>query len=235
MDKSHAVHEVHWKRILKKVLQLRAADPVCLLPGSEYHQYQMNPPCSKEQMQRFEERENCIVPEIMALFMMNVGDGGIGPHRWLYPLETSTPDAFAGTDQWEVLDDDHFLTSFPHIQHWNQEVPAGDEDAFQNYMHPREIRSTLLVTHFFENSSHRTLLMPTKGPERGNLWVDDRTDRRGIYPFLRKGPWSFVSWFEQSLDKMLFRIDQQYEDISRRSFSEYLQFRDEAWAINHAE
>ena len=52
------------------------------------------------------------------------------------------------------------------------------------------------------------------GPEQGHVWADHRRRGEGIGPILRRGPYSFLAWFEQGLDRGLALVHSLYREIA---------------------
>ena len=68
------------------------------------------------------------------------------------------------------------------------------------------------------------------GPERGHVWLDKRSaipddweeakeagipprNIAGIEPLVRRGPYSFLAWYEHWIDDVLQGIDALYEEV----------------------
>lgn len=227
--------DVHLERIAAKVAALRQADPAFLIPGSEYHQYQMNPVLLREELRAFEKLERFSTPPVFGQFLLNVGNGGIGPHEWLYDLQVSSAAWLPRTLGSDRVDRGRLGQPFPLRKAWRPKSeregaegpPIGCED-------PRPIRGTVLLTKLTIRRYRALLLLVVTGAEKGHLWIDDRQRGRGVYPFFRRGPFSFLAWYEDALDHLLSKIDNLYSTLAHRTLLDFERVRDDAFRLTPA-
>lgn len=226
----------HCVRIKAKLDALRRADPGCLVSGSQWHQHRMNPPIRAEGLAVFEEREKVSVPTAYARFLLQVGNGGVGPHRWLYQVEVSSTAWLRDAVGWHEAEDGRLGQPFPHRSLFQPHLEIMEdplETDYRDYMHPRHVQGSLRLTELKVRRLQCELLLIATGPERGHLWIDDRARGRGIYPLRQQGPFTFLAWFEQGLDYMLDRIDTLYAGLADRSVEEFENLADAAFVLNH--
>jgi len=226
----------HCERIKAKLDALRQADPGCLVAGAMWHRHRMNPPIRAEELARFEEQEKASIPVVYARFLLKVGNGGIGPHEWLYHLQVSSASWLRDALGWVDAEDGRLGQPFPHRSPFNPPLKI-EEDPFEmdyrEHDHPRHVQGSLILTQLTVRRYVCQLLLIVTGPERGNLWIDDRTRGRGIYPLRQQGPYSFFAWYEQGLDFLLKRLDHLYDGVADRPVEEFNSLADDAFGLTH--
>ena len=202
--------------INKKLDELRRTDTSFETFGSSVHCYQLNAPLSEVELGEFEVAHALILPEPYRTFISELGNGGAGPFYGLFPLgffdATGGPlerwkegDGFAGDlskvfphrEPWNVSD-----AWFEHSGHFEND---DEEDAwiraFENEVwNPELVNGAFPICH--EGCAIRNLLVVT-GPERGNVWTDDRANDGGIYPNSEdsKTGASFFEWYSGWIDR----------------------------------
>ncbi|HEY8504911.1 MAG TPA: hypothetical protein VIL46_10035 [Gemmataceae bacterium] len=113
--------------------------------------------------------------------------------------------------------DDRLRRPFPHRAHWRPEPPddPDDEEAWDRYESPGQVDGTIFLGEQRDEQGHAaTWLLVVNGPERGHVWADQRRRGEGIRPVLRRGPYSFLAWYEAVLDAALARIDALYRELA---------------------
>src|SRR5262249_16350551 len=100
-------------------------------------------------------------------FLLEVGDGGAGPAWGLYGLERKSLALDAATIS------ERFEHAFPHVVAWK--TPAfphmcDDDD---------QVVGTLPIDDF---GCGIEFILILNGPERGNIWLDDRANCYGVAP-----------------------------------------------------
>lgn len=73
-------------RVKQKLSLAREADRDFQVFGSDHHQYQVNKPITKEEIEKFEKTNGITLPEDFALFLTEIGNGGAGPYYGIYKL-----------------------------------------------------------------------------------------------------------------------------------------------------
>ena len=108
-------------------------------------------------------------------------------------------------------------------------VPPPLEDPYEETpedverWHVRQTYGTILLAQVVdEKLQNRDVLLVVHGAERGHVWLHDLGRSGMIYPLFRRGPYSFLAWYEQALDHMLGQIDGLYQDIPKKTKADYL-------------
>lgn len=177
--------------------------------GAAKHQYRLNPCLTEDDVKRFEEAHGVHLPDEYCWFLLNLGNGGAGPHYGLYPLSIggANPEAELG-DQ----DLRHTLSkSFPHTEHWNASDsawPVNDPEAFRRfedwYCADEHVFGTLPICG---RGCGQVVLLVVTGGERDHLWLDDRTNDGGIGPILESGQRQcFLDWYLRWLDESVMQL-----------------------------
>jgi SMI1 / KNR4 family (SUKH-1) len=188
-------------QILSKVNNLKIKDPFFLVFGASSHQYNFNPIKSDEELQQFEGRFNIQLPEEYRSFLKIVGNGGGGPYYCVEPLENSL---FLSLDYPDTKFINNPSLSFSFTDAWNMNLGDSDEDGFEDrekgYFDTKWSDGLLRISNFGCGISMNLVV---NGEEYGNIWVDDRCNNNGIYPYRnsknakRVG---FLDWYESWLD-----------------------------------
>jgi hypothetical protein len=112
---------------------------------------------------------------------------------------------------WELDDlQDTFLSlAFPHQRPWQPDPDTLDKEAldeqhtyFGNYW----VQGAMRICHY---GCGVYFLLVVSGPERGNIWIDDRAGDNGIYPCGR----TFSTWYETWLEDSLQKLEQKRASI----------------------
>jgi hypothetical protein len=220
-DADPSVVAGHLNRIRLKIDMLRAADPAYLIWDSAYHQYIMNPPLLEDERARFESSAGIRLPEAYAQFLMTLGNGGVGVGPDGLPRVEAHSDwqAFradlVGSDS---PTGDQLGIPFPlrsaTLPHW------ADDSAYRESCVPHSAAPDLmhgsvpLATVLRPGPAGlygRTFRLVVHGPERGHVWMDETFARKGIYPCIRRGPYSFLAWYEGIIDDMIGHVDKCYQ------------------------
>ena len=86
----------------------------------------------------------------------------------------------------------------------------------QDYYSDQQISGTVFLGERPNEAGKTvTLLLVVAGPEQGHLWTDERSAKMGIRPLSRRGPYSFLAWYERGLDLTIEDIQQLYEAYYR--------------------
>jgi hypothetical protein len=140
--------------------------------------------------------------------LKEIGNGGAGPYYGLESLESGVFDDLDYKDKEFLIDPSE---DFPHIEAWNLEMSDSDNIEYFNqrdeiYCDTKWISGALRICNFGCGVSMNLVV---KGPEYGNIWVDDRCNDGGIYPdhyFGNKNKIGFLTWYELWLDESLKKI-----------------------------
>jgi hypothetical protein len=166
---------------------LRRTDPEFARFGARAHRYRLNQPLAESAVSAFEARYSVSLPADYRAFLLEVGDGGVGPFAGILRLDRSN---LAARDKDDLLPG--FLAGeFPHAQPWNDLGDNGpvDEEAYSD---PAHIRGSLNLSY---QGCGYTVRLVLNGPQRGSLWEDGRCSDMGITPFAP----DFATWYLQWL------------------------------------
>lgn len=214
------------ERIKIKLYQLKELDADLEIFGADTHNYNFHPVLTPTEIEDFESRNAVRLPEGYTRFLTEIGNGGAGPFYGLQTLEDSRINFL---DTSEKKDHVYFDLSkpFPHISAWNIEEAL--EALYKKIDEANEARNTELEEKLFEEKwaliggeEHDygrlhiceygcgvRLTLIVNGPEKGNIWTDDRTNDSGIYPTTELGnaeKISFLDWYELWLDISIGKI-----------------------------
>jgi hypothetical protein len=230
--------DVHLERIASKIALLRSADPALLILKTEYHRYRMNPVLLDTERRAFERAEQAVLPEIYVRFLMKVGNGGFGPGFGLARLEDSEAEKFARVGLWKGNPASRLKRPFRHRKAWTTPVGRSDDPYAETpedreSSHIKQTYGTVLLGRLIdEKLKGRSVWLVVSGPERGHVWLED-TGRSGmIYPLVRRGPFSFLAWYEQALDYLLAAVADLYADIPSRTKDDFIRIRDRAFRMS---
>ena len=148
----------------------------------------------------FETLHHITLPAAYRSFLLEVGNGGAGPHYGLFTLDGA---GLRDDDLQEQYRPGHLATPFPHTQAWNPDFhvpqpevpkPVGmmTED---EYFDDRWISGSLIIAEFGCGAFHRLVVT---GPSRGQVWFDDRAADGGLTPEA-----DFASWYDSWLNTKL--------------------------------
>jgi len=203
------------RRVHEGLRRLRQADPDFRVFGSASHRYALNAPAREQEVLSFEATHGVAIPAAYRRFLLELGNGGAGPHNGLFPLGLWDGSG-RGLEPWGEHGVGVLREPFPHRVHWNLpperfEPPdfSDDdaEDSWQNalddeYWDMALVRGAFPICH--QGCANRNLLV-VSGPERGQVWLDGRASDEGIGP--EHGPdgqrLTFEAWYSQWLEDAL--------------------------------
>ena len=196
----------------------RLAEARLAVCGVEAHRFELDPPLTLAELEAFEARHSCRLPDDYRLFITRAGNGGAGPYYGLFPLGRMD-DGFGFAD-WRENDGFVGVLSdpFPHIQPWNdvngrpkhgslsEDDFMRERDAFdKEYFDTHQVNGAIPICHL--GCALRQWLIIT-GPEAGHVWDDERADYKGLRPLttstlerVRFGEW-YLSWLEECLAEL---------------------------------
>jgi hypothetical protein len=205
-----------------KLIQLANLDTDCEIFGSELHQYKIHPCLSSVQIQLFEQKYNTLLPNDYRNFLLEIGNGGAGPGYGLIGIGSES-------EFIEVIqpkDSNFFAKSFPLKSSWNDlDVMVKSKGSItvsiDEYLDDKFIQGTVPIAHYSSGIFARLVLT---GEQRGNIWVDERSNCGGIYPFTIQScsyfhdnpddfhfhdigePLSFYNWYNDWLNRSLAQV-----------------------------
>ncbi|HLO88581.1 MAG TPA: SMI1/KNR4 family protein [Nostocaceae cyanobacterium] len=156
-----------------KLNQLKNLDYTFEIFGAESHGYQLNPCLSEGEIQAFESKYGISLPSDYRQFLLEVGNGGVGPGYGLYKIvESGSENEVAATpyqNNYDILSQ-----PFPLTTAWNN-LDLSSHDYLDNKL----IQGTLTIANY--GCGIYAMLVIT-GEQQGRIWIDDRTNDSGIYP-----------------------------------------------------
>ncbi|GHO89406.1 SMI1/KNR4 family protein [Dictyobacter formicarum] len=186
--------------IKEKLKSLKRQDTQFQTFGASEHTYELHPPLTPDEVSAFEQQHAIILPEDYRNFLLSIGNGGAGPYYGLFPIHMYN---------WELenVQDNFLALPFPHQKAWQPDSDVIDTEAvdenhtyFGNYW----IQGAMRICHF---GCGVYLLLVVTGPERGNIWFDDRASDNGIYP----AESNFLTWYETWLEDSLQNVKPKKE------------------------
>lgn len=212
MDKFDAIN-----RDLKTLRESKKALKVF---GAASHGYRVNPPLSEEEIIAFEAQHKVKLPEDYRQFLMRVGNGEAGADYGVFPLG-KMDDGFRLAPWGDFVGD--LSKPFPHTQAWNDltgeppdfegELDSPEEDEYweqqeafdEIYWNPSNMNGAIPICHL---GCALRLWLVVNGPEKGNIWQDNRADQGGIEPLqtATQKRVTFFEWYRAWLDEALSKI-----------------------------
>ncbi|MGE6220002.1 SMI1/KNR4 family protein [Nubsella zeaxanthinifaciens] len=195
-------------RIKDKLNRLKEADQDFEIFGSDTHEYNLNPAKTEEELMKFETENQITLPDEYREFLLFVGNGGAGPYYGLEPLEHGREVDLDYVSGKYLLD---LSKPFQFTEPWNVEFEEADDDNYEEIEQQK-------IENYYDNKFSNGLLrisnfgcgvrmnIVVNGKEKGNIWVDDRTNGNGIFPdpyFDITDKITFLDWYELWLDKSL--------------------------------
>ncbi len=171
----------------------------------------LNSPLPESSIADFESEHNVQLPDDYRQFLLEIGNGFVGPMPEVYPLGR------IGNRPWLPGEVD-LSGPFPHEEAWNlepeyfeREKSRSDADEKEtnkqwdveselSYWGPSVIQGAIPIA---ELGCGQMLLLVVSGLQRGYLWNDSRVDHCGIEPATDANgtPFTFGSWLLESLEK----------------------------------
>lgn len=192
------------KRIKTKLADLKVKDNQNAVFGAQFHKYQLSAMLKEADIAAFEKRFNIELPSDYKLFLLLMGNGGAGPYYGIQPLEDSLFEELNYKDKSELIN-----PALPCVfsEAWNMTVDESvynDEKQYSafiyEYYNKKWVRGMLRIC---DMGALATANLVVNGNEYGNIWIDDRGEENGIYPFQLAGKQdrvSFIEWYEHWLD-----------------------------------
>jgi len=166
-------------RIAETIEKRSRQNPKSWGHGTSEHRYKMYDVISEQELGTIESLLGVRLPEEYRDFLLYVGNGGAGPGYGLYSLQKSV----------EMLDGADPSVEFPHVDAWTPTFEGEGAEAQYEYEKwlslPEHANGALPIVAM---GCGVELLLITSGPERGNVWVDDRANADSIHPD-RDGHW----------------------------------------------
>ena len=196
--------------IQSKLEELSKLDKGYEIFGASDHKYHLNQKLEELDVASFEKQNSISLPQEYRKFILEVGNGGAGPY---YGLQTMEDSLYADLDFKRTGEFVNPSIPFPFIEPWNMAY-EGDEDnetayeEFQNMYFSEKWETGLL--RICNYGCAVSLNLVVNGPEKGNIWVDDRGSDGGVYPdsyFGQDERTSFLDWYILWLDSSLKELE----------------------------
>lgn len=161
------------QQLKDKLDKLKKLDKNFEVFGSELHKYALNSCLSAAGVSNFESKCNIVLPDDYRQFLLEFGNGGAGPG---YGLLSINIEKLIVDSQCNFLSQPFLLT-----KEWNnlELLQVSDGSSTNTYFDPKYINGTIVVAEYGCGIQARLVIT---GEERGNIWIDDRTNEAGIYP-----------------------------------------------------
>jgi hypothetical protein len=159
----------------------------------------------------FEERNGISLPSDYRDFVLKIGNGGAGPYYGIYPLllDHNIDHRMKGNNRIDLS------KPFPHSREWDPDWLHGidweagerpDDELTADYFDTAHISGAVCICHY---GCGDFLLLVVNGSEKGNIWVDGRTNFSGIFRggleegegLVTFGGW-YVNWLDRSLAEL---------------------------------
>lgn len=157
------------QQLKTKLFKLVECDKNLELFGSKSHLYEVNPCLTEARICAFELRYKITFPDDYRQFLLEVGNGGAGPGYGLFPLEEELLENSISDDGEYIGISEPFVLSSTANSDVKEVVPDG-----------KLPQGTIAIATY--GCGIDALLVVT-GEQRGNIWIDDRSNDGGIYPF----------------------------------------------------
>ena len=162
------------QQLKDKLNKLKKLDKNFEVFGSELHKYALNSCLSSAEVSNFESKCGVVLPDDYRQFLLEFGNGGAGPGYGL--LSINIEKLIGDASQCNFLSQPFLLT-----KEWNnlELLQVSNGDSTNIYFDPKYINGTIIVAEYGCGIQARLVIT---GEERGNIWIDDRTNEAGIYP-----------------------------------------------------
>ena len=180
--------------ILEKLKILKELDTNYKVFGAESHQYNFNSVLTENEFTLFEETHKIKLPEDYRQFLKTIGNGGCGPSFGLFKLETGIYDIPFNKKQSEII---NLNKEFKFTNFWNlEENPKEDYDKWLDEYDDIKWANGMIRINHLGSGMYSNLII--SGKEKGNIWIDSRTNEGGIYPsnyYNKAIKNDFLSWY----------------------------------------
>lgn len=182
------------------------------------HHFQLNARLSEADVKRFEAQHRVELPEDYRRFVIELGDGGMCPVYWMYPLsqyfDTYTSSSHSDDDLTDFL-----CSPFPHSQVWGSHIDSNASLEDEEYYNHKQIKGSKLFAYAGCTVYYRLVIT---GSERGNIWIDDRPSDNGVFPlnsttyeevidFYSPERIDFFGWYNSWLDSTIVEMKELHD------------------------
>jgi hypothetical protein len=191
--------------ILEKLKTLKELDTEYKVFGADSHQYNFNPEITEDELMQFEKKNRIKLPKDYRNFIKTIGNGGCGPDFGLFKLKTGIYDIPFNKKQSEII---NLEKEFKFIDFWNlEEFPKDDYDIWlDEYDNIKWTNGMLRINHLGSGKYSNLII---SGKEKGNIWIDSRTNEGGIYPSNNYNTAlknDFLSWYLYWVESSIIQL-----------------------------
>jgi hypothetical protein len=193
-------------RVEHGLAELRRLDPNGRkVFAAQTHRSKLEPPVRETVVVEFERDHSIALPADYREFLIELGNGGAGPHYGVFRL--GEMDDNVGHKAWK----EGGLVGvpsrpFPHTEPWNlpeeelERIQESDDEILRTYWVP--VNGAITICH--HGCALRDWLV-VSGPETGHVWHDATTDFAGWSPHAlsQGGRMTFSDWYSAWLDEAL--------------------------------
>ena len=174
--------------IYRLLEQAKSHDPQYKQLGADEHKYVLNPPLSPNSLHAIETKYEITLPEDFFWFLTEVGNGGAGPNRGIFPLH---PGGTTAADEW-------LFASYENARLEPPPLPLSDEvrsslmdDINSQFPWNNKGMVKLTISAETEDYSTESMLVVT-GPDRGRVIEIDSQCYVSEFPIVNS---SFLDWY----------------------------------------
>jgi hypothetical protein len=178
--------------------------------GSDSHKYKINAKLSDSRIIDFEKLHKISLPQDYKDFLTKIGNGGVGPYYGLFKLEQWNFDDYGNINQ-------DLSQPFPYSENWNDLIEFEENEDYteteefkkweEHYFNDSHTNGAIRICHY-GCAVHFFLIV--NGKEFGNVWIDDRTSDKGLFPVLSKATgqrMSFSDWYYEWIESSLNELE----------------------------
>lgn len=205
--------------IKEKLERLKGYDKNYCVFGSIQHRYRLKPVLLKSELEQFEKTNSITLPKEYAEFLLEVGNGGVGPDYGFEGIESEAirmkfnrlsckfrfSDSFIpNTYDNCIMDDDELSCEDCDVRFSCVDAYYKDDSEYKYDYISGYLDGTLRINHMGCGMESRIIL---NGPEFGNVWINDPDQLFTPIHTKSKGRLSFYDWYEDWLDSKLEKFE----------------------------
>lgn len=194
-------------RIEKKLSRFSDLIEIPNVFGADKHHFKLNPTKTESDIVEFEIEHGINLPLGYRNFLKKIGNGGVGPHYGLEPLENGR---FIDLDQKDKNNLIDLSKPFLYNEPWNLdwEIPKNvlNEDEYLNdlYLESNKKHHINGLLRLSNMGCGVWINLVVNGEEYGNIWIDDICNDQGLAPLQtkHKNRVNFIDWYEEWLNSI---------------------------------
>jgi SMI1 / KNR4 family (SUKH-1) len=213
------------EKLRNKLFKLIDLDKGFEVFGSESHQYKLNPCLKEAEIQEFESSFHVKLPNQFRKFVLEIGNGTAGPGYGFLGLNIDNLMELKSSES------DFFAQAFCLQGEWNDLDLLNETNGSKasTYFDQKFIQGSIAIAEYGCGIQARLVIT---GEERGNIWIDDRTNEGGIYPltshcaaFFHDDPEMDTYMYESVEEtKEALSFYEWYENWLNRAINQVVQF-----------